>query len=47
MKEIKTALLHKQLKAGIDQRDDGEGVTNESKNALDSLFDVLSQQTKD
>lgn len=46
-KEIKTALLHKQLKTGIDQRDDGEGVAIKSKNALDSLFDVLSQQTKD
>lgn len=45
--EIKTALLRKQLKAGADQIDAGEGVAVESKDALDSLFEDLSRQTKD
>lgn len=47
VKEIKTALLRKQLKAGTDQIDDGEGVAVESKDALDSLFEDLSAQAKD
>lgn len=44
VREIKTALLRKQLKTGTDQIDDGEGVAIESKNALDSLFEDLSRQ---
>ena len=47
VKEIKTALLRKQLKTGTDQIDDGEGVAVESKDALDSLFEDLSTQAKD
>jgi antitoxin ParD1/3/4 len=33
--EIKIALLRKQLKAGADQLDNGEGITVVSKDALD------------
>ena len=47
VKEIKTALLRKQLKTGTDQIDDGEGLAVESKDALDSLFEDLSTQAKD
>jgi antitoxin ParD1/3/4 len=47
VKEIKTALLRKQLKTGTDQIDDGKGVAVESKVALDSLFEDLSTQAKD
>lgn len=47
VKEIKTALLRKQLKTGTDQIDDGKGVAVESKDALDSLFEDLSTQAKD
>lgn len=47
VKEIKTALLRKQLKTGADQINDGEGVAVESKDALDSLLEDLSTQAKD
>mgnify|MGYP001086778255 CR=1 FL=1 len=47
VKEIKTALLRKQLKTGTDQIDDGKGVVVESKDAFDSLFEDLSTQPKD
>ncbi len=36
--EVKLARLREQLKVGIDQLDNGEGIAIESKAALDSLF---------
>jgi antitoxin ParD1/3/4 len=36
--EIKLARLRDQLKVGIEQLNQGEGLTIESKSALDSLF---------
>lgn len=36
--EIKVARLREQLKAGIEQLDQGEGIAVESRGALDSLF---------
>jgi len=39
--EIKLARLREQLKAGTDQLDRGEGISIESQNALDSLFDHI------
>ena len=47
VKEIKTALLRKQLKTGTDQIDDGKGVAVESKDALDAIFDDLRPQPKE
>ena len=39
--EVKLARLREQLKVGADQLDRGEGITIESKAALDSLFDDI------
>ena len=39
--EIKLARLREQLKVGTDQLDRGEGITVESKSALDTLFDDI------
>lgn len=39
--EIKLAGLREQLKAGVDQLDRGEGITIQSKGALDDLFEDL------
>lgn len=39
--EVKLARLREQLKIGTDQLDRGEGITIESKTALDSLFDDI------
>ena len=39
--EVKLARLREQLKVGTDQIDRGEGITIESKSALDSLFDDI------
>lgn len=39
--EVKLARLREQLKVGTDQLDRGEGVTIESKSALDALFDDI------
>ncbi|QYZ67790.1 MAG: type II toxin-antitoxin system ParD family antitoxin [Gammaproteobacteria bacterium (ex Lamellibrachia satsuma)] len=36
--EVKVARLREQLKVGIEQLDRNEGITIESKEALDSLF---------
>ncbi len=43
--EVKIALLRKQIKAGVDQLENGEGPI-ESKEALDSLFNKLNPQIK-
>ncbi|MCP5407416.1 MAG: type II toxin-antitoxin system ParD family antitoxin [Chromatiaceae bacterium] len=40
--EIKLARLREQLKVGTDQLDRGEGITVESKSALDTLFDDIT-----
>lgn len=40
--EIKLARLREQLKVGADQLDRGEGITVESKSALDTLFDDIT-----
>jgi len=39
--EIKLARLREQLKVGADQLDRREGITIESKSALDTLFDEI------
>lgn len=39
--EIKLARLREQLNVGVDQLDRGEGLTVESKSALDILFDDI------
>ena len=39
--EVKLARLREQLKAGTDQLDRGEGISIESKAALDSLFNDI------
>lgn len=39
--EVKLARLREQLKVGTDQLDCGQGITIESKSALDSLFDDI------
>lgn len=39
--EIKLTRLREQLKIGVDQLDRGEGITVESKSALDTLFDDI------
>jgi len=39
--EVKMGRLREQLKVGTDQLDRGEGITIESKAALDSLFDDI------
>ena len=39
--EIKLARLREQLKIGVDQLERGQGVTIESKEDLDSLFDAV------
>lgn len=39
--EVKLAHLREQLKVNTDQLDRGEGITIESKTALDSLFDDI------
>lgn len=39
--EVKLAHLREQLKVGADQLDRGEGITVESKSALDSLFEDI------
>ncbi|MHA7880555.1 MAG: type II toxin-antitoxin system ParD family antitoxin [Saccharospirillum sp.] len=38
IREVKLAQLREQLKVGTNQLDRGEGITVESKSALDSLF---------
>lgn len=47
VREIKIALLRKQLKVAADQLDGGEGIVVESKEALDSLLEDLRLQVKD
>ncbi len=39
--EVKLTRLREQLKVGTDQIDRGEGISIESKSALDSLFDDI------
>ena len=39
--EIKLAQLREQLKGGIDQLDQGEGIVIKSKGALDKLFEDI------
>lgn len=39
--EIKLSRLREQLKVGADQLDSGEGITVESRSALDTLFDDI------
>lgn len=39
--EIKLAYLREQLQIGVDQLDQGQGITVESKKGLDSLFDTI------
>lgn len=39
--EIKLAQLREQLKAGVDQLDQGEGVVIKSKGVLDKLFEDI------
>ncbi len=39
--EIKIAHLREQLKAGVDQLDQGEGVVIKSKGTLDKLFEDI------
>ena len=39
--EVKLARLREQLKVGIDQLDQGEGVVIKSRSALDTLFDAI------
>lgn len=39
--EIKLSRLREQLRIGVDQLDRGQGVTIESKEDLDSLFDAV------
>lgn len=39
--EIKLSRLREQLKVGADQLDRGEGITIESRSALDTLFDDI------
>ena len=39
--EIKLAQLREQLKAGVDQLDQGEGIIIKSKGALDKLFEDI------
>ena len=39
--EIKVAHLREQLKAGVDQLDQGEGVVIKSKGTLDRLFEDI------
>jgi len=41
IRELKVARLREQLKVGTEQLDRGEGITIESKSALDNLFDDL------
>ena len=42
IKEIKLDKLRKQLQAGVDQIDCGEGVPIRSKNSLDDLFQDIT-----
>lgn len=39
--EIKLAHLREQLKAGVDQLDQGEGIVIKSKGVLDNLFENI------
>lgn len=39
--EVKLARLREQLKIGIDQLDQGDGISIDSKAALDALFDDI------
>jgi antitoxin ParD1/3/4 len=39
--EIKLTRLREQLKVGVDELDNGEGIAAESKSALDALFDDI------
>ncbi len=39
--EIKLAQLREQLKAGVDQLDQGEGIVIKSKGVLDKLFEDI------
>ncbi len=41
--EIKLAQLRKQLKAGANQLDQGEGISIKSKDALDKLFEDIKR----
>lgn len=47
VKEIRTAILRKQLKTGTAQINDGKSVAIESNDALGSLFEDLRNQAKD
>lgn len=41
IREIKLAQLREQLKAGVDQLDQGEGIAIKSKGVLDKLFEDI------
>ena len=41
--EIKLAHLREQLKAGVDQLDQGDGIVIKSKGALDKLFEDIKR----
>ena len=41
--EIKLAQLREQLKAGVDQLDQGDGIVIKSKGALDKLFEDIKR----
>ena len=41
--EIKLARLREQLKVGVDQLEQGKGITIESRSALDTLFDDIKR----
>ncbi|GMR18755.1 MAG: hypothetical protein BMS9Abin33_1196 [Gammaproteobacteria bacterium] len=41
--EIKLAHLREQLKAGVDQLDQGEGIVIKSKGVLDKLFEDIKR----
>ncbi len=41
IREIKLAQLREQLKAGVDQLDQGEGIVIKSKGVLDKLFEDI------
>lgn len=43
IREIKLAHLREQLKAGVDQLDQGQGIPVESRESLDRLFEDIKQ----
>jgi len=46
IKEIKLARLCEQLQIGVDQLEQGQGITIESKKGLDRLFDAVRDNAK-